>query len=113
MEDLSKEFKFVKFILPHAPSRSIIMRGGLRMNAWYDVKDISKRGEEELFHIDDTRNYIIELIKKEIDSGIDASRVIIGGFSQVLFSPVKQIGRNGFLLHSISTGFQYWRSYGS
>lgn len=85
MEELSKEFKFVKFILPHAPSRTLIMRGGLRMNAWYDVKDTSKRGEEELIYIDDTRNYIIDLIKKEIDSGIDASRIMIGGFSQVFF----------------------------
>jgi hypothetical protein len=39
------------------------------MTAWYDVKDTTKRGEEELFHIDDTKQYVLELIEKEVASG--------------------------------------------
>ncbi len=40
------------------------------MNAWYDVKDTTKRGEEEFFFIDDIKKYIIDLIEKEVASGL-------------------------------------------
>lgn len=39
------------------------------MTAWYDVKDTTKRGDEELFYIDDTKKFVVELIEKEVASG--------------------------------------------
>lgn len=52
------------------------------MTAWYDVKDTTRRGEEELYHIDETKKYVEDLIQNELDAGIPANRIVIGGFSQ-------------------------------
>ncbi|GAB1312160.1 Acyl-protein thioesterase 1 [Madurella fahalii] len=77
----------VKFILPHAPSIPITCNWGVKMPGWYDIHTIdgsadSLRRNEDEAGILLSQAYFHELIQKEIDSGIPADRIVIGGFSQ-------------------------------
>ncbi|KAI2610477.1 Phospholipase/carboxylesterase [Hypoxylon sp. NC1633] len=77
----------VKFILPHAPQIPVTAAEGMSMPGWYDifaltgkVDDIKKDQDER--GILQSRDYFNGLIQAEIDSGVPASRIILGGFSQ-------------------------------
>ncbi|KAL8413541.1 hypothetical protein RB594_004978 [Gaeumannomyces avenae] len=83
----------VKFILPHAPSIPITCNGGMRMPGWYDIVSRSSRASldgtpESLRENEDeagimtSQAYFHNLIQQEIDSGIPADRIVLGGFSQ-------------------------------
>ncbi|KAJ4416578.1 hypothetical protein N0V85_002240 [Neurospora sp. IMI 360204] len=77
----------VKFILPHAPSIPITANMGMKMPGWYDIVAIdgsaeSLRRNEDEPGILTSQAYFHDLIQKEIDSGIPADRIVIGGFSQ-------------------------------
>lgn len=77
----------VKFILPHAPSIPITCNGGFRMPGWYDIVSLdgtpeSLRENEDETGIKASQAYFHDLIQQEIDSGIPADRIVLGGFSQ-------------------------------
>ncbi|KAK4189229.1 Phospholipase/carboxylesterase/thioesterase [Podospora australis] len=77
----------VKFILPNAPSIPITCNMGMKMPGWYDIHTIdgnaeSLRRNEDEAGILVSQAYFHDLIQKEIDSGIPAERIVIGGFSQ-------------------------------
>ncbi|KAK3331026.1 Phospholipase/carboxylesterase/thioesterase [Apodospora peruviana] len=77
----------VKFILPHAPSIPITCNMGMKMPGWYDIVRIdgtpeSLRTDEDEAGILLSRNYFKGLIQQEIEAGIPAERIVIGGFSQ-------------------------------
>ncbi|EAQ89905.1 hypothetical protein CHGG_06524 [Chaetomium globosum CBS 148.51] len=77
----------VKFILPHAPSIPITCNMGMRMPGWYDIHTIdgnveSIRRNEDEAGILLSQAYFHDLIQKEIDAGIPADRIVVGGFSQ-------------------------------
>ncbi|ERS99533.1 uncharacterized protein SPSK_03578 [Sporothrix schenckii 1099-18] len=95
----------VKFILPHAPAIPITVNMGHRMPGWYDIAalggsaDLLRENEDEAGMLE-SRDYFRQLVQQEVDSGIPASRIVLGGFSQggavALFSgltsPVKLAG---------------------
>lgn len=59
---------------------------GMRMPGWYDISefpvaDISKRSEDEA-GILRSRNTLHSLINAEVEKGIPAERIVLGGFSQ-------------------------------
>ncbi|ORY60550.1 Phospholipase/carboxylesterase/thioesterase [Pseudomassariella vexata] len=77
----------VKFILPHAPKIPITCNGGMPMPGWYDifalggaVDDIRKNQDEKGMLV--SREYLHGLVQAEIDAGIPAERIVLGGFSQ-------------------------------
>lgn len=94
----------VKFILPHAPSIPITCNWGMKMPGWYDIVSLipptvhspaadtlqqridgnaeSLRQNEDEAGILLSQAYFHDLIQKEIDSGIPADRIVLGGFSQ-------------------------------
>ncbi|KAK0633595.1 Phospholipase/carboxylesterase/thioesterase [Immersiella caudata] len=77
----------VKFILPHAPRIPITVNRGMRMPGWYDIVEMggdpdSLRKHEDQEGILRTQKHVHELIQQEIDSGIPADRIVLGGFSQ-------------------------------
>ncbi|KAL8387214.1 hypothetical protein RB595_010072 [Gaeumannomyces hyphopodioides] len=77
----------VKFILPHAPSIPITRNLGMRMPGWYDIASLdgnpeSLRKNEDEAGIKASQAYFHNLIQQEIDSGIPADRIVLGGFSQ-------------------------------
>ena len=72
----------IRFIFPHAPSISVTINNGMVMPAWYDILDMSiekKLDEEQLLT---SSEKIRTLIDREIERGIDSSRIVIAGFSQ-------------------------------
>ncbi|KAH6885340.1 Phospholipase/carboxylesterase/thioesterase [Thelonectria olida] len=77
----------VKFILPHAPRIPITVNGGMRMPGWFDVfalgGDVNTLvRQEDGDGIKLSQQYFHDLIQQEIDSGIPADRIVVGGFSQ-------------------------------
>ncbi|KAF2829883.1 Phospholipase/carboxylesterase [Ophiobolus disseminans] len=78
------KFEEVKFIFPNAPNIPITVNMGMRMPGWYDIKSFSTLDsrEEDEAGILKSRDYIHSLIDQEIEKGIPANRIAIGGFSQ-------------------------------
>lgn len=77
----------VKFILPHAPTIPITCNGGFRMPGWFDIKVLdgsveSMRENEDAEGIRTSADYLLSLVQSEIDAGIPADRIVLGGFSQ-------------------------------
>ncbi|KAK1768808.1 hypothetical protein QBC33DRAFT_448385 [Phialemonium atrogriseum] len=77
----------VKFILPHAPSIPITINGGMKMPGWYDIVDLggsldAMRRSEDAAGIVRSQEYLHSLIQQEMDAGIPAERIVLGGFSQ-------------------------------
>lgn len=52
------------------------------MPAWYDILDMSIERKVDLEQLTISANAVQALIDREIQRGIDASRIIIAGFSQ-------------------------------
>ncbi|KAI9505151.1 hypothetical protein GGI25_000344 [Coemansia spiralis] len=80
---LSRSLPHVKFILPHAPTQPVTVNGGFRMPSWYDIKSLDSIAEDE--DEDGMKASMVkinELIRSEVDSGIPADRIVLGGFSQ-------------------------------
>lgn len=78
------KFEEVKFIFPNAPTIPITVNGGMRMPGWYDIHDfgdLANRSEDDT-GILRSRDYFHSLINTEVQAGIPANRVVIGGFSQ-------------------------------
>ncbi|KAJ5319576.1 hypothetical protein N7541_006053 [Penicillium brevicompactum] len=83
------KFEEVAFIFPNAPSIPITVNFGMSMPGWYDIAKLGRdlNFEESVRSQDEpgilrSREYFDTLIKEEMDKGIKASRIIIGGFSQ-------------------------------
>ena len=72
----------VRFIFPHAPSIPVSINNGFVMPAWYDIKemDIDRHVDEE--QLRRSAAWVHALITREIERGIDSSRIIVAGFSQ-------------------------------
>ncbi|EKV09916.1 Acyl-protein thioesterase 1 [Penicillium digitatum PHI26] len=83
------KFDEVAFIFPNAPDIPITVNFGMSMPGWYDITKLGRDMdfEEALRNQDEpgilrSRDYFNVLIKEEMDKGIKASRIILGGFSQ-------------------------------
>ncbi|KAJ2896501.1 hypothetical protein GGI21_005041, partial [Coemansia aciculifera] len=82
-QQLARTQPHVKFILPHAPEQPVTLNGGFRMPSWYDIKSLDRiASNEDEAGMNTSMMKINELIKAEIDAGIPANRIVLGGFSQ-------------------------------
>lgn len=72
----------VKFIFPHAPIRPVTINNGMEMRAWYDIKSMDMESRADLSGVVDSSQRIEQLIRAEIASGIDSSKIMLIGFSQ-------------------------------
>ncbi|KAK0477955.1 Phospholipase/carboxylesterase [Armillaria novae-zelandiae] len=72
----------VRWILPHAPARPVTINGGTVMPAWYDIIAFQANVPEDERGIKKSIESLSELMQTEIHGGIDASRIVFGGFSQ-------------------------------
>ncbi|KAJ1661893.1 hypothetical protein IW140_006343 [Coemansia sp. RSA 1813] len=80
---LSRSLPHVKFIMPHAPEQAVTVNGGFRMPSWYDIKSLDKiASDEDETGMNASMVRINELIRSEVDAGIPANRIVVGGFSQ-------------------------------
>lgn len=72
----------VRFVFPHAESIPVTVNGGVVMPAWYDIISLDldrKFNEPQLLNAAEA---VIALINREIEKGIDSTRIIVAGFSQ-------------------------------
>src|SRR5690606_11655750 len=77
----------LRFGFPHAPMRAVTINNGMRMRAWYDIRNFSA---DELAGGDraDSEGVIgsiaqVEaLIAREAERGVGPERLVLAGFSQ-------------------------------
>lgn len=72
----------VRFIFPHAPSAPVTINGGYVMPSWYDIIERSLDRRVDTNQIQQSSNWIDELIEEQIAKGVPADHIIIAGFSQ-------------------------------
>lgn len=72
----------IRFVFPHAPVRPVTINGGVPMRAWYDVISLDKSGPQDEAGIRDSAASLLQLIERERERGVDASRIVLAGFSQ-------------------------------
>ena len=73
----------VRFVFPHAPERPVTINGGLELPAWYDITSLDFSDDRaNPDDIAETTAEIDEILRAEIDAGIDSTRVLLVGFSQ-------------------------------
>jgi phospholipase/carboxylesterase len=70
----------IRFIFPHAPVRPITINGGEEMRAWYDFIPHSETAGTD--DIAGSSAQIRQFIDREIERGINPSKILLAGFSQ-------------------------------
>ncbi|KAL0078122.1 Phospholipase/carboxylesterase/thioesterase [Phycomyces blakesleeanus] len=83
-EQLSGLFPYVKWILPNAPSIPVTLNGGMSMPAWFDIKELGRKNatSEDRDGMLQSVTTINKILRDEVDKGIPANRIVLGGFSQ-------------------------------
>jgi phospholipase/carboxylesterase len=72
----------VRFVFPHAPVRAVTINAGMQMRAWYDVRHMDLRMQEDEGSIIDSAAITGNYINAEMAGGIPANKIIVAGFSQ-------------------------------
>ncbi|HUX73521.1 MAG TPA: hypothetical protein VMV25_06455 [Steroidobacteraceae bacterium] len=71
-----------RFVFPNAPFRAVTLNGGMRMRAWYDIRELERTAREDLAGFNDSDRELREIFAREAARGIPAQRIVLGGFSQ-------------------------------
>lgn len=71
----------VRFVFPHAPRMPVTLNGGLIMPAWYDIRSLDVRGQDEA-GIRRSAARLEALVAREVESGIPPRKIVLAGFSQ-------------------------------
>jgi phospholipase/carboxylesterase len=72
----------VRFVFPHAPFQPVTINGGAVMRAWYDVYQLGSVRREDERGVRASQAVVEELLARERARGVDASRLVVAGFSQ-------------------------------
>jgi phospholipase/carboxylesterase len=72
----------LRFVFPHAPMRPVTINGGMKMRAWFDILSLDRDGLADEAGVRESTAILEALIQREIERGIDASNIVIAGFSQ-------------------------------
>lgn len=72
----------IRFIFPHAPEMAVTINNGMKMPAWYDIKDTQIDAQQDQSGIQKSQKAILKLIKRENDRGTQNKNIILAGFSQ-------------------------------
>ncbi len=73
--------KAVRFVFPHAPVRPVTINNGMRMRAWYDIFQFGGGPEDEK-GVRESEGLLRKLIEAEKARGIQATKIVLAGFSQ-------------------------------
>lgn len=71
----------VRYVFPSAPRLPVTINMGMVMPAWYDIRSLGSDGQDEA-GVRRAAGWIDELIAREVDRGVPAGRIVLGGFSQ-------------------------------
>lgn len=72
----------MKVICPTAPTIPVTLNAGFRMPSWFDLKTLDIGGPEDEDGIRKATKNVHEMIRSEMQAGISANRIMLGGFSQ-------------------------------
>jgi len=71
----------VRFVFPNAPERPVTINAGMRMRAWYDIAELGGTQQDET-GIRASQRLLEALIARERRRGVEATRIVLAGFSQ-------------------------------
>ena len=72
----------LRFVFPHAPVQPVTINNGMRMRAWYDIKDFDLANRADAAGVEASIVQVGALLEREHARGIPASRTFLAGFSQ-------------------------------
>ena len=86
-ELVRRDWPSLRFVFPHAPLRAVTINNGMRMRAWYDIRNFSADelagGERaDSTGVLESIVQVEALVTREGDRGTPPQRVILAGFSQ-------------------------------
>ncbi|HMT38692.1 MAG TPA: alpha/beta fold hydrolase, partial [Thermomonas sp.] len=67
---------------PHAPVRPVTINGGMRMRAWYDIRDLDLAQRADLEGVAASVADVEALVAREEARGVPPERQLLAGFSQ-------------------------------
>ncbi|KAI3383788.1 hypothetical protein SNEBB_008095 [Seison nebaliae] len=77
-----KNGKMLKLICPQAKVQPVTLNGGMPTNSWFDVYGLAPSSPQDEKGVKESSDYLLSLVRKEIDTGTPPSKIVIGGFSQ-------------------------------
>ncbi|MBF6025200.1 alpha/beta hydrolase [Lysobacter niastensis] len=81
-ELVRRDWPALRFVFPHAPVRAVTINNGVRMRAWYDIRDMDLANRADEAGVDESVAQVEALIAHENARGIPDSRIVLAGFSQ-------------------------------
>jgi phospholipase/carboxylesterase len=78
---LPKELS-VRFIFPHAPVMAVTINNGMRMRAWYDIRQANLNERADIDGVQRSQAHVVALLAREASRGIAPHRTLLAGFSQ-------------------------------
>lgn len=81
-ELVRREWPAIRFVFPHAPVRAVTINNGMRMRAWYDIRDFDLTNRADEQGVMESIEQVEALVAHEAGRGIPASRIVLAGFSQ-------------------------------
>ena len=77
-----REWPALRFVFPHAPVRPVTINGGMRMRAWYDIREANLENRADLEGVAESVAQVDALVARETARGVPPERVLLAGFSQ-------------------------------
>ena len=72
----------LRFVFPHAPVRAVTINAGVRMRAWYDIRDLDLANRADAEGVEASIAQVGALLDREHARGTPSSRILLAGFSQ-------------------------------
>ena len=72
----------LRFVFPHAPVQAVTINNGMRMRAWYDIRDFDLANRADAAGVEASIVQVGALLDREHARGIPAARTFLAGFSQ-------------------------------
>src|SRR5689334_5667213 len=72
----------IRFIFPHAPVMPVTINNGMRMRAWYDIRQTNLSERADLEGVRASQRHVEALLAREATRGVPAGRTLLAGFSQ-------------------------------
>ena len=77
-----REWPALRFVFPHAPVRPVTINGGMRMRAWYDIREANLENRADLEGVAESVAQVDALVARETARGVPPERLLLAGFSQ-------------------------------
>jgi phospholipase/carboxylesterase len=72
----------IRFVFPHAPVMPVTINNGMRMRAWYDIRQANLNERADLDGVRASQSHVDALLAREAARGVSVDRTLLAGFSQ-------------------------------